>query len=592
MAIYEYRTVKTKGTVTLEDSYLGRGGEGSVFAVQNVSDSGLPSASSLVAKVYHDPTAGNRKEKVEAMLKSVPETDSVAWPLATLYSTSGSFQGYLMTKLDTKKYKTWAELSNTSKRKKVSPKFDVRYAVTACMNLAIALDSVHRAGHCVGDVNESNIMVASDARVMIVDTDSAQVKDPSGKIFHCPVGKPEYTAPELTKGKLSEMTRTPSTDMFAYCMAAYQMLSGGASPTNSVYKGEGDPPTIVEKIRNGWYPGILPCPETMSPPPRVPVKAIPLVFMNVFKKGLLNDPSKRPSFESVINAENGVAVNLVSCSKEPLHWYDKRQNTCPWCAHKKTGQPDPWSELVPQTKSSPSRKQTSLEPVDFESSQNNSSVKRVPIAQPPEPAPAVNQGVHSPRKKNSPLSTPAQVPSPPPTPKKEAPKKIKGKSVVYYGDGSYGPRPDLRVVSKQLGFKTAASMWLDEIPSLMKCWWYAERSPASILGLLLALILGLGMSALYATIGMNYLMTLLSSDYWTVSVRLFCYTSAGFSVLSTLYLFVSGLLDVKRHKGYNSGKKEFPILTAANGMIQSIFWGPLLIVGALGTLILQIFRKK
>src|SRR5699024_5867863 len=76
----------------------------------------------------------------------------------------------------------------------------------------------------VGDVNESNILVASDARVMIIDTDSAQIKDPSGKVYKCLVGKPEYTAPEISHGSLKDHTRTFETDILHIQLQSFKCL--------------------------------------------------------------------------------------------------------------------------------------------------------------------------------------------------------------------------------------------------------------------------------------------------------------------------------------------------------------------------------
>src|SRR5699024_4117339 len=281
-----------KSPIQIDSSPLGKGGEGSVYVVKNVSLPGLPDASKLVAKIYHEKDDKEREAKITAMLQSPPDSDSVAWPLASLYEDS-AFIGYLMVKLSDDTFRSWAELSNAKERKDNAPDFAVNYAITASKNLAIAIQSIHNAGHCVGDVNESNILVASDARVMIIDTDSAQIKDPSGKIHKCLVGKPEYTAPEISHGSLKDHTRTFETDIFAYSIAVFQMLTGGSHPTDSVYSGSDDPPSTIHKIREGIYPGLVDTPPQFKPVPRIPVSAIPLVFKNIFKKTLSVNPEDR-----------------------------------------------------------------------------------------------------------------------------------------------------------------------------------------------------------------------------------------------------------------------------------------------------------
>lgn len=55
-----------------------------------------------------------------------------------------------MRKLDSTGYRSWAELSNAKDRREVAPDFDFRYALTASRNLAVAIGSVHYAGHKLG----------------------------------------------------------------------------------------------------------------------------------------------------------------------------------------------------------------------------------------------------------------------------------------------------------------------------------------------------------------------------------------------------------------------------------------------------------
>ena len=67
--------------VRLEDSPLGRGGEGAVYAVSSVGSSVLGSAHDLVGKIYHPDKSkhAQREAKCLAMVASVPQTDSIVW---------------------------------------------------------------------------------------------------------------------------------------------------------------------------------------------------------------------------------------------------------------------------------------------------------------------------------------------------------------------------------------------------------------------------------------------------------------------------------------------------------------------------------
>ena len=62
------------------------------------------------------------------------------------------------------------------------------FLIHAAANLARAFSAVHDHGHVIGDVNQSNIRVASEtAMVSLIDCDSFQISA-NGKVFPCEVG--------------------------------------------------------------------------------------------------------------------------------------------------------------------------------------------------------------------------------------------------------------------------------------------------------------------------------------------------------------------------------------------------------------------
>lgn len=377
MTTLQGRTNDASGQVIIEKEPLGKGGEGSVYSVTSHGLKGLLPADQLVAKIYHSPNEGDRKAKVIAMVKSPPDSDALAWPLAVLLNSSGSFVGYLMVKLPMERYRMWASFTQGAERKRTSENFDVRYAVTAAMNLAIALDAVHEAGHYVGDVNESNIFIGSDASVFLVDTDSAQIDDGKGGIFPCLVGKPEYTAAELSRGALKDQARTEATDTFAFGVAVYQLLQNGAHPTDGVFKGSGEPPSVVERIREGVLPN-LHKERNYKPVDRVPTSGLPKRMVPLFEKMLSPEPKARPSVDEVITALEDVHDHLQQCTKVKQHWFDKRDRSCGWCAHVAKGQVDPWTlNLSAKQK----KKQKKLNDLKFQSGNTGGGpVARAPRA--------------------------------------------------------------------------------------------------------------------------------------------------------------------------------------------------------------------
>lgn len=320
------RTLTGTGEATL-GAMLGRGGEGAVY---EATVRGVNLGGEVVAKIYHDPSGGDRERKTLAMLKNPPDSESVAWNLGQLYE-GGVFRGFLMPKLEFSRYQTFSEVASVVSRRRVAPQFTVLYAYTMVKNLCVAMESFHAAGHRVGDVNESNALVGADATVMLVDADSAQISD-EGRVFPCTVGKPEYTAPELTHGSLRDSVRTVESDMFGFMVLAYQAFTGGSHPARAVYRGEGDPLDTVEKIRAGVYPALLPgsAPVGYSAP-RVPVDAIPASVRALLVDGLSVDPGRRPSFRVVRETLEGVLGRFQQCGRRDYHYFDSLEGECPWC---------------------------------------------------------------------------------------------------------------------------------------------------------------------------------------------------------------------------------------------------------------------
>jgi len=510
MAQLEVRTLQSAGSLAMEDKPLGRGGEGAVHSVLSHSVNGLPPADELVVKIYYKPEEGNRREKLISMVKTPPDSEMFAWPLA-IAAKSGTFVGYVMRKLKADQMKEWAHLAHTGTRREIAPEFDVRYAITACLNYAIALDSLHRAGHMQGDANESNSFVGADASVTIVDTDSAQIRAQDGRIFRCEVGKPEYTAPELIGRPLREQDRTIATDAFAFGVLLFQMLTGGAHQTDGLYTGSDDPPSTTTKISQGILPMLRDeSARGFRPVPRIAAGAIPIKLRKLILSLSSVDPDERVSFDRTIAAIRDVQSNLTQCRKDSAHWYDRREQICGWCRHADGGQPEPWGK--PRQVAA----QSTLPPVSFGSQKAPSGqAPRAAVNAPRKPsgyAPtAVQQQYQSqnptpsvPRSQPSPQSAPSSVPSTPLTPQAQQllnqangsqqfnpappaptqvaaplpPEKIRGRMTVTYPDGSYGPRPAMKLLwsqNRRLWKQAVAAEW----PALLRLWWKwsAKRSP-------------------------------------------------------------------------------------------------------------------
>jgi len=552
MPTLEVRTLSGRGRAQISDSPLGRGGEGSVYLISSHDVPGLPPAAELVAKIYHKPKEGNRRDKVIAMVSSPPKSTMFAWPLAILADQSKNFVGYIMEKFDGATMKEWAHLAHTRTRKELAPDFDVKYALVACLNLAIAGEAAHEAGHVLGDVfNESNAAVGADSSVLLLDTDSAQIATKDGRIFRCEVGKPEYTAPELIGRPLRDQDRTEASDAFAFGVMLFQMLTGGAHPTDGVYKGSDDPPSITSKISQGILPSLRDeSARGFGPVPRIATSGIPSRLRKLMVATSAQDPSHRPPFGKIIEVLEAVVEDLVQCPVDNHHWFAKADGTCGWCAHAAKGQLDPWGEAV-----APSRSQSKLPPVSF--GQAKKPTGQAPRAQINAPRhqsgygqTAVQQSYqqsnptarqHTPSTPQ-PMSPQAQLlaqqalngaannPSggasqgyfPPqqqqPQPQQQIPEKIRGKMTVVYQDGSYGPRPSLGVL-----FTQNNRLWrqaiVTEWPDLLKFWWPRDRPLAQPLAIWLSPLISGGLMALVSWLLFTYVFVA-PTETWIVQLGL------------------------------------------------------------------------
>lgn len=591
---YLVQTPSESSDLFLGDAPLGRGGEGSVYAVLGHALDDIPPGDELVAKLYHDPGENDRVKKIIAMIKASPESDSLAWPLA-LVLKDGAFAGYVMRKLPQDTYRMWAELAHAQQRRESAEKFDVRYALTAALNFALTLSAVHDAGHAVGDVNESNIFIGNDASVLLVDTDSAQIKS-GGKIFPCLVGKPEYTAPELSHGSLKDQRRTPETDVFAYAVAIYQLLTGGAHPTDGVYNGDGEPPSVVDKIRLGITPN-LSKEKDFSPVKRVPTQGIPKALRELIKSALAVDPGDRPELYDFEVTLDEILDNLKHCSKVRQHWYDARDKRCGWCQHVKEGQPDPWVVQEVNLKKV-QKQQKKLSPIKFNdgSGAGQKKAPRVKIGQgAPQGASPAGSGLPP---------TPGATRAPAPGGALQQPlsqvykskridmPKVKGKTVLSYGDGTSGQRPSLGSLS-QVNSKLAYQCFVNEAPDTLRPSWKFGDSLPSKGNILVSALLGLMISlAWLVLVPIVVDATPLKEYSWlTPAVPYISYVAAGLSAGFVLLKLLLTLGEMGKI-GKIAGQYNIPQTPAPKVIPQiplgALFYGLPVIITALAVLLLQL----
>jgi len=225
---------------------------------------------------------------------------------------------------------------NPGSRRQFYPQFDSLALHRVARNLAAAVQALHSRGYVIGDVNESNILVSDAALITLVDTDSFQVVDArSGVTFRCPVGKPEYTPPELQGVSFATTDRTPEHDRFGLAALLFQLLMEGTHPFAGIYRGSDDPPPYEQRIRAGHYPHgsrkVPYLPSPVAPPLEILYPGVRQLFTRCFEDGHAR-PEVRPDARTwqrvLLEAEEA----LVSCGVNPRHRYGSHLAACPWCA--------------------------------------------------------------------------------------------------------------------------------------------------------------------------------------------------------------------------------------------------------------------
>ncbi|MFB2834464.1 tetratricopeptide repeat protein [Floridanema evergladense] len=318
-------------TITL-DAELGGGGEGKIYTILQEP--------LLVAKVYHK-SANGYADKLSVMFANPPEDStlaqgrvSIAWPVDLLKdSSSQEIIGFLMQRVT--EVRPIHDFYIPATRRDKSPYFNYLYLHRTARNLAAAVSALHAKSYVIGDVNESNILVTETALVTLVDTDSFQVLDLShNKVYRCPVGKPEFTPPELQGKTFRDIDRTPEHDLFGLAVVIFQLLMEGTHPFEGVFQGSDDPPPKEKRILEGHFPyGNRSVPyrsKPLAPPFEILHPTLRQLFIRCFEDGH-NDPKARPDAKTWVKALVEAENTLVTCSVNDQHRYGGHLNVCPWC---------------------------------------------------------------------------------------------------------------------------------------------------------------------------------------------------------------------------------------------------------------------
>jgi len=324
----------SKGRGIALGSQLGRGGEGAVFAV--------PNDPNLVAKVYHKPLETLKQAKLSFMLSAADERlrGYVSWPTETLHSRAGGpVVGFLMPKVAGRD--PIHAVYSPAHRRKERPNAAWDFLIFAARNTASAFESVHQNGHVIGDVNQDSLFVGMDSKVILIDSDSFQIKA-HGRVYPCHVGVAMFTPPELQGiTSFSTVTRTPNHDNFGLALLIFQLLFGGRHPFSGVPLKTGVAETLEGDIKALRYAyaddaasrGIAP------PPHHIPMSLVPSHMQAMFHAAFTERGAagQRPTAAQWVAVLDSLRGSVRKCSASKMHIIPGHLSKCPWCELEQQG---------------------------------------------------------------------------------------------------------------------------------------------------------------------------------------------------------------------------------------------------------------
>lgn len=332
-AMPRYR-LASGGSIVVDSDPFDNGGEGEIYEI-NEAPGPAENASALVAKIYHD-SYGDRERlrgKLKSMLRLGPPgpkgTSWFAWPEDLLLDTGGHLAGYVMPKIEGPTYYC---LMRPKRRAHDQPDLGRDGIYVVALNLAHAIHMLHAEGHAVGDMRPVDLIVTPNG-VSFVDCDSFQIRDCTrGKLYRCPVGRPEYTAPEHQRGssRSRQQSAQKAADRFTLGILIFRLLMAGEHPFAGDY-GRGRGNEIDRHIELGQWPYS----KSTSPEPRegtMPLDLLPPLLQEEFRRCFVDGhsrPDRRPSARRWRTVIERARRRLQKCPNG--HSYSSHLGRCPWC---------------------------------------------------------------------------------------------------------------------------------------------------------------------------------------------------------------------------------------------------------------------
>ncbi len=308
---------------------LGRGGEGTVFACEDLS---------VVAKIYHEPIDEEKAEKLRWMAQNKDEKLSkiAAWVIDVLHDQpNGKVVGFLMPNVRAKEIH---ELYSLKSRRVYFPEATWHFLVHTAANVARSFYSLHKNDHIMGDVNHGNCVVLADGTVKLIDCDSYSIKTDKMR-YRCDVGVATHLAPELQKADLGEIEREANHDNFGLAVIIFQLLFLGRHPFSGNYLGTEDK-SLEDCIAEHRfaYGETAELKRVKQPPGTLSLSQVSPRTSVLFERAFSSENKDRPEPREWIEALEDLSDNLEQCNFHPGHHYFNALATCPWCEiESKTG---------------------------------------------------------------------------------------------------------------------------------------------------------------------------------------------------------------------------------------------------------------
>ena len=199
------------GSITLIKE-LGSGGEGIVYEIDKPN---------LVCKIYRrDKLSRHKEEKINLLISNPLKDPLIAYPLDRVTFKNNQFVGYIMNKVTGKNISTFFFLKLSARDYESWNKADL---VKLCLSVLSSIKSIHTHNLLLGDINGGSFLVKSPEEAYLVDVDSVQVEK-----YPCPVGRPEFTPPELLGNKTyREFFRTFQNEYYTVAILLFRIMMLG-----------------------------------------------------------------------------------------------------------------------------------------------------------------------------------------------------------------------------------------------------------------------------------------------------------------------------------------------------------------------------